>query len=99
VRNPRKGKRVQLTDLQLKFNCSLHASSHHIMTILQEWNTNATEMIHLAMSLALALLILASKRPKAPKCLLPSLQIEGADPEMDPLAQPTLLRNKAKPSV
>jgi hypothetical protein len=56
-------------------------------------------MIHLAMSLALALLILASKRPKAPKCLLPSLHTEGADPEMDPLAQPALLRNKANPSV
>jgi hypothetical protein len=64
------------------------------MTILQEWNTNATEIIHLSMSLALALLILSSKRPKAPKCLLHSLHTEGTDPEMDPLAQPTLLRNK-----
>jgi hypothetical protein len=68
------------------------------MTILQEWNTNTTEIIHLAMSLALALLILASKRPKAPKCLLHSLHTEGTYLDMDPLAQSTLLRNKAMQS-
>jgi hypothetical protein len=86
VRNPRKGKRVQPQIYNFKFNYSLHDNVTRIehKCITKVPNLHRPQLT--AHSLLHALLILASKSPKAPKFAFSSLHTVGADPVIDPLA-------------